>query len=517
MHLIRYWISLLLLMLASYALAITEPAKLKSIRISASNEKTRLVFILNQLPPHKVFTLADPARLVIDFSNTQLLSSLDIPLPSHSIITKLRSGRGPDNATTTDLRMVLDLRSSVTSNSLSFFILPGSHPNEQRLVLDLYQAKARNNHQPTPALVSNTPVPTVEKTKITPQEMSASTQIVSSQAAAPSDEDNENDTNNIAPVTHASFVAKPPSKPVVIDKVSTQTKEKQRDIIIVIDPGHGGKDPGASGSRGTHEKDIVLAISQRLSDLLAKQPGMHAVLTRRGDYFVPLRGRLRLARKDKADMFIAIHADAFPTPDATGASVFALSASGASSEAARWLAEKENYSELGGVNLEDKSDLLRSVLLDLSQTATISLSLQLGSNMLQELNRITNLHHDSVEQARFVVLKSPDIPSVLVETGFITNSKEEQRLSDPIYQQQLAVALNEGIRRYFIQNPPPNTVFAMRHEAVTQYVAKAGETILSIAKQYGLSPQVLREANQLSSNKITAGQLLHIPVKMDVG
>lgn len=542
MRLTNYLIGLFFMLLIAHASA-ADVAKLQSIRVSATAEKTRLVFVLDHLPAHKVFSLANPSRLVVDFSDTHLVTSLNIPLSVKSLVTKLRSGNGDARSDANTLRIVLDLKVPVTKDSLRFFILPGKGATaQQRLVLDLYaqsnasqsvvtkevatdiklpvaeplvttSAKNRSSTGQDAVVASMNmtsailPVATTKKTLSYKQELATSTKIVSSQAAAPTDDQDDE--------TPPEPVAKMPSTKDT--KTIMMAPSKTRDIVIVIDPGHGGKDPGASGTSGTHEKNVVLAISQRLAELINKQPGMHAVLTRQGDYFVTLRGRLNLARKDKADMFMAIHADAFPNNDATGASVFALSASGASSEAARWLAEKENYSELGGVSLGDKSDLLRSVLLDLSQTATISLSLQLGSSCLQELNRITNLHHAGVEQARFVVLKSPDIPSVLVETGFITNVSEEKRLNDVHYQQQLAVALSEGIRRYFMQNPPPGTVFAVKHAAATQYTVKKGDNVVSVAKDYGMSAQALRDANQLSSNKLTPGQLLHIPLKTDMG
>ncbi len=222
-------------------------------------------------------------------------------------------------------------------------------------------------------------------------------------------------------------------------------------IIVVIDAGHGGKDPGAIGRMGTKEKDVVLAISLRLADLINHQTNMRAVLTRKGDYFVPLRNRLNLARKGKADLFVAIHADSYFNKHSSGASIYALSQRGATSEAARWLAKRDNYSELGGVDLSelgDKSYLLRSVLIDLAQTATITDSLRLGTAMLDSLDRLTRLHYSRVEQAPFVVLKSPDIPSVLVETGFISNSTEEQRLRSSQYQDKIAQALFNGIRLY---------------------------------------------------------------------
>ena len=233
-----------------------------------------------------------------------------------------------------------------------------------------------------------------------------------------------------------------------------------RDVVVVIDPGHGGKDPGAIGKGRSAEKQVVLAIALKLKQLIDRQPGMRAVLTRNGDYYIGLRERMYIARKDNADIFVAIHADAFNNPDSNGASVFALSARGATSEAARWLAEKENYSELGGVNLrglDDANGVIRTVLIDLSQTATIGASLQMGSRVLRQLDTITRLHNAKVEQARFMVLKSPDIPSILIETGFISNPREERNLTNPAYQTRLTQAIFNGIKAYFWEYPPHGT------------------------------------------------------------
>ncbi|MCR9192847.1 MAG: N-acetylmuramoyl-L-alanine amidase [Gammaproteobacteria bacterium] len=243
--------------------------------------------------------------------------------------------------------------------------------------------------------------------------------------------------------SHAQAIQPPPSA--------------NRNVVIVLDPGHGGKDPGAIGRRHSNEKHIVLAIAKKLQSMINKQPGMRAVLTRKGDYYLGLRERMRIARRHDADLFVAIHADAFENRRSHGASIFALSQRGATSEAARWLATKENYSELGGVNLDeldDSNDVIRSVLIDLSQTATIGASLQVGHQVLNRLDHITTLHSDKVEQARFMVLKSPDIPSVLIETGFISNPREEKNLTNPRYQTRLCEAIMTGIKKYFWEYPP---------------------------------------------------------------
>lgn len=256
------------------------------------------------------------------------------------------------------------------------------------------------------------------------------------------------------------FSEKMPSQIVASSKkkkTTIQTAVESKPIVVVIDPGHGGKDTGAVGEHGTEEKNVVLAISKRLAKIINNQPGMRAVLTRQDDNFVPLRQRLKLARKGNADLFIAVHADAYFTNVANGASVYALSQRGATSEAARWIAKRDNYSELGGVDLDelgDQSHLLRSVLIDLAQTATITDSLRLGTSILDSLDNVTRLHYSRVEQAPFVVLKSPDIPSVLVETGFISNAHEEKRLNDKNYQHKIAVALYDGIKFYLKKNPP---------------------------------------------------------------
>ena len=251
------------------------------------------------------------------------------------------------------------------------------------------------------------------------------------------------DTTPVAPATPTITTVRP--KPTIVAPLT------RRNVVIVIDPGHGGKDPGAIGRDGTQEKTVVLAIAKQLADIINAQPNMRAILTRNGDYFIPLAGRLMAARKGKADIFIAIHADAYFNNRANGASVYALSQHGASSVAARWLAQRENHSELGGVDLrglDDQSYLLRSVLIDLAQTATSTDSLRLGTALLDALDNVTKLHYTRVEQAPFLVLKSPDIPSILVETGFISNPAEAQRLQDKRYQNKMAVALFQGIRTY---------------------------------------------------------------------
>jgi N-acetylmuramoyl-L-alanine amidase len=234
-----------------------------------------------------------------------------------------------------------------------------------------------------------------------------------------------------------------------------------RDVIVAVDAGHGGPDSGAIGNRGTFEKNVTLAIAKRLAEIINREPGMRAVLTRDGDYFIPLRERIIRARKYQADMFVSVHADAFRDRSVAGSSVYVLSARGASDEAARWLAETENSADLvGGVSLQGKDDVLASVLLDLSQGASMSASVDAAERVLHQLDRVGNVRRPAVQHAGFVVLKSPDIPSLLVETAFITNPGEESKLGNARHQQILADAIHQGVREYFYANPPPGTQIA---------------------------------------------------------
>ncbi len=295
-------------------------------------------------------------------------------------------------------------------------------------------------------------------------------------------------------------------KAAVVKKTVADMKITSRDLIIAIDAGHGGEDPGAIGRHGTREKDVVYSIARRLKDLINKEPGMKAVLIREGDYYIGLRQRIDKARQLNADLFISIHADGFRDHRASGSSVFVLSNRGATSEMARWLAEKENSSDLaGGVSLDDKDDLLAEVLLDLSQTATIEASLEVADNLLGELKGIGKTHKSSVQQAGFVVLKSPDIPSILVETAFISNPQEEKKLRSKKHQQLVARAMLRGIQEYFGKHPPPGTRLAR------QYVVKSGDTLSHIALRHQVSLNRLRGYNGLKGDRLRVGETLRIP------
>jgi len=421
-------------------------AEFQSVRLWAAPDHTRVVFDSSGPVEHKLFTLDNPARLVIDIPAARAGDGLRPQSVSGGLVKGVRAAMNKPDV----LRIVLDLKESVRPSSFSL------KPNEQyghRLVIDLYQT--------TTAAAE----PAVERA-----------------AAAP-----------ISPAEPVKVVA---SKPAIL-----------RDLVIAIDAGHGGEDPGAIGRRGTREKDVVLAIAKRLAELIRKEPGMRPVLIREGDYYVGLRQRINKARKLNADLFISIHADGFRDPRASGSSVYVLSRRGASSEMGRWLEARENAADLaGGVSLDDKDELLAEVLLDLSQSATIEASFEVADNMLGELKRLGKTHKTTVQQAGFVVLKSPDIPSILVETAFISNPAEENKLRDQRHQQALAHSMLRGIRDYFGKHPPPDTqLVALSH------TVKSGDTLSEIAQQYQVSLSTLRGYNSLKSDTLRVGDTLRIP------
>ncbi|HEX6995156.1 MAG TPA: N-acetylmuramoyl-L-alanine amidase [Gammaproteobacteria bacterium] len=292
--------------------------------------------------------------------------------------------------------------------------------------------------------------------------------------------------------------------------------QRGRDLVVVIDPGHGGEDPGASGRRGVREKDVVLAIARRLASELDRQPGVRALLTRDGDYYVGLDRRREIAREAQADLFISIHADSYRDPNARGATVYVLSEKGASDEVARRLAARENAADtIGGVSLADKDPVLQRVLLDLSQSAAISASTAAGERLIDRLGTVTAMRKRQVQRAQFLVLKQPDVPSVLVETAYISNPTQEAALGDANYQAQLARALYAGILDYFQTHAPPDTYLAQnpgeRVIVPIQHVISRGETLSTIAERYNVSLPALKRSNSLKSDVIRVGQVLTIP------
>lgn len=305
---------------------------------------------------------------------------------------------------------------------------------------------------------------------------------------------------------------------------SSNIINNKRDVVVVVDPGHGGEDPGAIGPGRVKEKDIVLAIAKDLVNSINAKKGFKAKLTRGSDYYVGLRQRSEIARKNNADLLVSVHADAFNKAQANGASVFALSNRGATSEAARWLAKKENSADLiggvGSVNLGGKDNVLAGVLLDLSSTASLKASLGVGDHVLKSLGKVSRLHKSRVQQAGFVVLKSPDIPSILVETGFISNPAESRRLKTRKYQKKIANSISSGINKHFDKSPPPGSYLAWlknpqkpasKPSKQLAYVVKAGDTLSHIALKNSVSIKALRSLNGLRSDSLRIGQRLRLP------
>ncbi|OUR64935.1 N-acetylmuramoyl-L-alanine amidase [Methylophaga sp. 42_25_T18] len=461
---LRTLLSLLLLLIAPNLWSAT----VENVRLSTSEQGTRLVFDLDSKVQYSTFTLANPDRLVVDLKYSKQNKTLVIPKLADTPIRAIRHAMWDKNT----LRLVLDLKHTVKFESQT---LSPNKTYPHRLVLDLFHAnKQKVTAKSTKVAAEKAPIPKPVVTKPIPPKLST--------------------TQPVEDKTPQARVVK------------TSVPQIRRDIVIAIDAGHGGQDSGALGKRGTKEKDVVLAIAKRLGTLVNKEPGMKAYLTRDKDVFITLRQRINRAHKSGADMFISIHADAFHNPRARGASVYVLSDRGASSEAAQLLADKENAADLaGGISLEDKDDLLASVLLDLSQTASLEGSLEVADTVLAGLKRVGHVHKKHVESAAFVVLKSPDIPSVLVETAFISNPDEERKLRSSSHQNKLARAMMTGIRNYFQRNPLPNSNLPQQH------IVSRGDTLSTIAQRYQVSLVQLKTNNQLQTSKLRVGDVLMIP------
>jgi N-acetylmuramoyl-L-alanine amidase len=381
-----------------------------SARLWPAQEYTRLILDAPAPMAHQLLVMKNPDRLVLDLEGVELNPELgQLPqrvLPGDPYIQAIRVAMYRPGV----LRVVLDLKSEVNPQ---LFALKPVGDYGHRVVLDLYPLTPPD---PLMALLEA--------------------------------------EHNERPREPASAES-PADKPVAAKDHAAGRSASRRRIVVAIDPGHGGEDPGAIGRRGTYEKNVTLAIARKLKALIDDEPGMRAMLTRDDDYFVPLRVRVQKARRVQADLFISIHADAFTTPTARGSSVFALSEHGATSAAARRLAQRENEADLiGGVNLDAMDPILARTWLDMSQTAQISDSLRVGRSVLDGIGAVNALHKGSVEQAGFAVLKAPDIPSILVETAFISNPDEEQKLRDEGYQRKFAASMRSGIKQYFARNPP---------------------------------------------------------------
>ncbi|MEK7223270.1 MAG: N-acetylmuramoyl-L-alanine amidase [Pseudomonadota bacterium] len=439
------------------AVAGAEPVSVQQLRVWRAPDHTRLVFDVSGPLDHRMFTLQNPDRLVVDIDNARLAEPLKDVDTDGPLVAAVRVGQpeaGP-------LRIVLELKAEARPRS---FMLKPAGPYGHRLVIDLFDVKA------------------VE------------------QEAAESKQE-----------------AKLPATPERL-----APKPVQRDRVVAIDAGHGGEDPGASGRRyRTREKDVTLAIARELAKLVAQEPGMRPLLIRDGDYYVGLLQRFEKARRQRADVFVSIHADAVPGRSANGSSVYALSEKGASNAMARRLADKENASDLiGGVSLNDKDDMLAHVLLDLSHNMTMQDSLSLGDSILAELQRVGPVHMRHVAQDGFAVHKSPDIPSVLVETAFISNPSEEKKLRTPAFQRQLAAGIFRGIKRHLARTPSAPQISAQTErgtEPAREHVVRKGETLSAIARQYNIHVDALRFLNDLGRGDPPAGVRLRIPSRYGDG
>ncbi|EGG29718.1 N-acetylmuramoyl-L-alanine amidase [Aequoribacter fuscus] len=407
-------------------------------------------------------------------------------------IEELRLWRAPDHT-----RLVFDLSEPADHTLLEL-------KNPDRLVIDIKKAEWGS----TPDLeLDGTPIKGVRTAVRNDRDIRVVLDL-KSQVKPRSFALKATDTKKDRLVIDLVDPAAPPK--VVARKVDNSEK---RDIIVAIDAGHGGEDPGAIGPGKIQEKKVVLAIAAELRQLFEDAKGYQPVMIRTGDYYVSLSGRRKLARDAQADVFISIHADAFTNPQANGASVYALSLRGASSTAARYLAQRENAADLvGGVTLSDKDDVLASVLTDLSMTSTLDRSLQMGSSVLAEMGNVARLHKDHVEQAAFAVLKSPDIPSILVETGFISNPTEARRLNNSAYRRKMANAIFAGVSDHFYAQPPPGTYVAWSKEQGQQtYTIARGDTLSGIAQKFKVSVESLRSHNNINGSRILVGQTLVIP------
>ncbi|MGZ4978778.1 MAG: N-acetylmuramoyl-L-alanine amidase [Methylobacter sp.] len=426
----RYWKVLFIIGLQFLAVpGYAEQINVNALRYWNTPDQTQMLFDVTSSPEHRVFLMNNPSRLVIDMRNTNVKRVLSQPAPSHPLFSQVRVAA----KNKTDIRIVVDLKKDISSKSMS---LRTNSLNGHRLVIELLDkstdssVKVEETAEIKPAIDKTAAVKIADSKPVIEKPVKESPKTTAKKAA-------------VSPIE------------------STKGAKRDKDIIVAVDAGHGGDDPGAHGQNGTEEKKITLAIAKKLADLINHQPGMKAVLVRKGDYFVDLRKRMQIARAAKADLFISIHADAFQNSTVKGASVFTLSNKGATSEAARWLADSENASDLvGGVSLNDKEDVLASVLLDLSQTATQDASVNVARKVLRNFEQIGELHYASVQKAGFLVLKSPDVPSILVETAFISNPSEELKLLNSAHQLKIAGAIFNGVRSYFSKDIPAESKVA---------------------------------------------------------
>ena len=424
-------------------------AEIKNIRTWPAPDHTRVVFDIDRPVEYALFVLRDPDRVVVDLRETKLLKRVPRVRPGDRLLVRIRAAQ----------RTRAEKRARDGTR------------NDLRVVLD-------------------------SKQRVRPKSF----------LLKPNSKYGHRLVVDVYPVDGGAG-EKPARK-----RVAADDPKDRRKVVVAVDAGHGGEDPGAVTKSGIREKNVVLAIARALKRHIDRTPGMRAVLVRDGDYYVGLRRRTEIARRQGADLFVSIHADAFRDPRVSGSSVYVLSRRGASSEAARWLAQQENAADfVGGVSIDDKDGLLASVLVDLQQTATLSASAEAGGQVLKSLRRVARSRKRRIEQAGFLVLKSPDIPSILIETGFLTNPADAKRLSNPKHQEKVAQAILNGIVGYFERNPPAGTTFA----AARRHTIARGETLSEIAVKYRVSVERLRAANRISGSVIRVGDVLRIPGRSD--
>lgn len=517
----RFLVFTLLTLLSTALMAQVE---VTGARLWPGADTSRFVLDLGSHPDYRLFTLDNPPRVVIDLSDATEQGAFDGLDLQRGPIKRIRSARRKGG----DLRVVLDLRAAYAP---SHFTLGPKGRFGHRLVVDL-KGKTPLREQVSPTL-AQAPRPAAAPTAKTYQVTEQVTRVaLPSQARSGLGQVRVVDGGGVgqvsSPAPAPAKVAKAPSQtvpapPQAVQRTPTPTSNtaasstppvRDRHVVIAIDAGHGGHDPGAVGPKGIKEKDVVFAIAKELRALIDREPGMRAVMIRSGDYFIPLGERASRARAQQADLFLSIHANSIEQGRARGASVYTLSPNGASSEHAKLMAAKENAADLiGGVTLDDKDDLLASVLLDLSQTATIQTSAQIANVILQNLKSVGRLHSRHVEQAGFRVLKSPDMPSILVETAFISDPEEARKLASRKFQSKMAQAILRGVRDHFVMNPPAGTMLASRDKQ--SHVISSGETLSHIAARYRVNLDQLRSVNRIKDDRVNVGDVLTIPTRSD--
>jgi len=433
--------------------------ELRGIALSSGPTGTRAELRLDAEAGYQLIPLSNPDRLVVDLPGSRLRPRLELPAAA-GVVRAVRSGQ-PSPGTT---RIVFDLTGAVTP--LKPHYEPGA--DGPRLVLEWPgDGDTTASQTTTPATAVTAAAQPEDATDAGAASAAATSRLLASLPQGRVQTSIPRADPSTATILRPADAAPGPRVPAPVKTMQDVVRRNGlRPLVIAIDAGHGGQDPGAKGPGGTREKMVTLAIARELARQVNATPGLKAYLTRDTDVFIPLVQRYQKARAAKADLFVSIHADSFTSPDASGSSVFVLSQRGASSQAARWLANQENAADLvGGVKLQDKDDTLASVLLDLSQSATLKASEDMASQVLGGLKRLGRTHKGEVERANFVVLRSPDVPSMLVETAFISNPDEERRLNDPTHQTQLARAILDGVTAYFTRQPPPGTLYAARADA----------------------------------------------------